>query len=332
MHMLEDLMERGYEFHVSERVQRQFGGRLRSSENWGDTSHDWAKEAEFPEAVHRRTLWTGIAAIVGLSALLFIMGYWISRRVGHRIRNVLLVVTFVLGVTYVWLARDSGWQLRLMPGVNGMMYGKWLMPIICFAAGLLTSFSKIRRSHRAVLISLLVCVSSLDFISAAALSRPVTSDRYDDWVTLQSSEATCSPAACATLLQLSGILVSEQDMVRACLTTSRGTSWQGMYRGLSLLVANDCHVGAKKYSSVDEMPLPAIINAELRSTKDEYKRYHEEWGWEPGEPHTVVVFRTEDDDGLLLADAAVGLELWDRRALDVLWNGEALVILPGRKK
>ncbi|TFH12959.1 MAG: hypothetical protein E4H02_12695 [Lentisphaerales bacterium] len=38
--MLEDLVQRGYEFHVSERVQRQFGGRIRSSENWGDTSSD----------------------------------------------------------------------------------------------------------------------------------------------------------------------------------------------------------------------------------------------------------------------------------------------------
>jgi len=261
-----------------------------------------------------------------------LIGYLISRRVGYPTRAALLVVAFLLGLTYVWVVRDSGWQLRLLPGVNGMLYGKWLMPIVCFAAGLLTSFSKIRRSHRAVLLALLVGVSSLDFILAVALPRPVTSDRYADWVTLQSSEATCSPAACATLLQLSGILVSEQDMVRACLTTSRGTSWQGMHRGLSLLVTNDCHVSAKKYSSVDEMPLPAIINAELRSRKDEYKRYHEEWGWEPGEPHTVVVFSREYDGGLLVADPAVGLESWDKRALDVLWDGEALAILPGRKK
>src|SRR5204862_2009719 len=63
---------------------------------------------------------------------------------------------------------------------------------------------------------------------------PAVGEKWQDGVCRQTSQATCGPAAAATLLQVNNIAATEAEMAELCLTTSKGTSMLGLYRGLKI--------------------------------------------------------------------------------------------------
>ena len=83
---------------------------------------------------------------------------------------------------------------------------------------------------------------------------PACSERWDELGTcLQTTDYTCSPACAATLLKKYGIAATEQEMAELCLTR-RGTSWQGLYRGLKLKTAGTDWDVAGLPAAPDEPP------------------------------------------------------------------------------
>jgi hypothetical protein len=217
----------------------------------------------------------------------------------------------------------------VLPVSSVPLLGNWLLPAVAALAGLawrLIPGGVVRRG--VLLVPLLgLCVHRT---LAPVLATP-PADLANQWsggVCLQTSPATCSAAAAATLLRAHGIDATEAEMARLCLTTLRGTMDQGVYRGLKLKTTGtpwDVEAFDTDATGLRKMTGPVILSVRLDRSAGVDPRYEKLWGWQPGVSHTVVFFRfTEDGAKVEIGDPAVGREQWSARDLDVLWHGEGL--------
>jgi hypothetical protein len=156
---------------------------------------------------------------------------------------------------------------------------------------------------------------------------PLQEDVWMAGVCRQTSQATCGPAAAATLLARYGIKSNEAEMAKLCLTTIDGTSARGIYRGLKLKTRGTGVRVEPYFGSIDDLcdaggPVMLLVRLDERPGVD--PRFREKWGWVPGVPHVVVMVRCGSKEVYVMGDPAVGLELWDRKAIETLWHGEGL--------
>lgn len=149
---------------------------------------------------------------------------------------------------------------------------------------------------------------------------------WDGVVCRQTTFATCSPSAAATLLRAAGIETGEREMVELCLTGSTGTSMHGVYRGLKLKTAGtewDVEPVTGDAEHLRRLGGPVLINVGIPRGAQVDPRYTKLWGWPPGLRHTVVLFGF-DGDKPIIADPSVGLERWDPDGLRTLFRGQGL--------
>ena len=156
---------------------------------------------------------------------------------------------------------------------------------------------------------------------------PLGGDEWKANVAMQTSWATCSPAAAATLLRAEGIAVSEKTMIPLCLTDSDGTPTLGLYRGIKLISQmHDREVEVLSGTLSDLLrddDWPVLLAVELPfGTSD--PRFVEQWGWIPGTGHSVVALGRRLDGGIVIGDPAVGLEIWTEADLSILWHGSGM--------
>lgn len=166
-------------------------------------------------------------------------------------------------------------------------------------------------------------------LSIALRPPPEGQNEWAGPVALQTSWATCSPAAAATLLTAEGLPVSERDMIPLCLTDHDGTPTLGLYRGLKLVASrNNRQIEITDRSLarlLQEDDWPVLAAVRLPFGVDD-PRFAEEWGWIPGMGHSVVVLSRNPDGDLVIADPAIGLEVWSESKLKTLWQGNGLRI------
>jgi hypothetical protein len=152
-------------------------------------------------------------------------------------------------------------------------------------------------------------------LSIALRPPPEGQDEWAGPVAMQTSWATCSPAAAATL--------------PLCLTDYDGTPTLGLYRGLKLVASrNNRQVEITDRSLArllqdDDWPVLAAVR--LPFGVDD-PRFAQEWGWIPGMGHSVVVLSRTPGGDFVVADPAIGLELWSESKLKTLWQGNGLRI------
>lgn len=177
----------------------------------------------------------------------------------------------------------------------------------------------------------------LGAVSLAAIFWPLLSvtlrppyrgqDKWEGPVAMQSSWATCSPAAAATLLNAKGIRVSEREMIPLCLTDYAGTPTLGLYRGIKLIAARNNRrveiVDRSFEKLLQDDDWPVLMAVQLPWGVDD-PRFENEWGWIPGMGHSVVVLGRKTNGGFIVADPAQGLELWTEAKLETLWQGNGL--------
>jgi predicted double-glycine peptidase len=255
-----------------------------------------------------------------IAAMAFFAGRRITRRTQQHHHILILLACIALAMAYVSLARDSAWQIMFMPFTNTIVYGKWLFIIVAFAAGLLSSSGIIRPFSKLFLIPALLFVGSMDFGEYVLYPKPPIGNIVIDSIVGQSSDATCSPAACATFLRLYHVKVLEKQMVEACLTTRNGTPNQGIWRALKMYVPDGYKVSVARFKDYHSLPFPVLVNLKLKEGDINSGRYSGQWGWRPGIPHTVVLLGHADNGKLLVADPATGMDVWDYQILDVLWD------------
>ena len=119
-------------------------------------------------------------------------------------------------------------------------------------------------------------------------------------------------------------------MARLCLTR-RGTTWLGLYHGLSTKLIGTNHIIEFFETDIARLPTmakdhPVLLCCRLdpKAARD-VPEYVTEGGWKPGTAHSVVYFG-EFLDRHVIGDPSRGYELWTNRDLEILWTRKGLQI------
>jgi len=217
---------------------------------------------------------------------------------------------------------------RLMPVSAAIIYSNLSAIFAAMAAGWAWRLPKTpqwRRATLAVLLSVGSVVAILwPLLSIGLRPPPPGGNVWIEGVAKQTSWATCSPAAAATLFRGEGIEVNEAEMIPLCLTDYAGTPTLGLYRGVKLIAnRNDRRVvlldgGLPRLIADDDWPVLVSVGLPFGV---EDRRFVEQWGWIPGMGHSVVILGRTNDGDFIVGDPAVGLEIWSKADLDLLWSG-----------
>ena len=118
-------------------------------------------------------------------------------------------------------------------------------------------------------------------------------------------------------------------MAALCLTRE-GTTWQGLFRGLTLKTQGyPCRpqVVECEWDELQEnFHQPTIIAVGLDASQPYPEAYTKKrWGWEPGIRHSVVLLQITNGR-VLVADPSVGLETWTSGDLQTLFRGRAVTL------
>ena len=276
-------------------------------------------------------LYLGLVIIGGLTLTSFLGSLWCSYRMSRALSDLCAILVVVLMFFYI---RHLWYNVRLttlLPYSNLVIIGNWLPPL----AGLLGGFAWRRIYGRIVRKTL--CTSALAVAAGYAAVLPMLgeppecSDRWNrDGVCLQTTQQTCTAASAATLLRLHDIDATEAEMAKLCLTRE-GTTWMGLYRGLKQKTQGtrwDVEVVEWTANEIPDIPTePLILSVGIGQAETERdERRFAEWGWRPGQGHSVLLLGKSSMGGYRIADPTpgYGIEIWSRKNLEELFQGTAV--------
>lgn len=277
-----------------------------------------------------------VALIGFLSLATFALTWRMLKNRSQQILNPVAVVIVALIVAYVYLVWGQLWIVRWIPLPSVIILSNWFPILLAALAAVvwlrLGKDFPVRRIVSQVVLMVAAVYSLTYFIP----SEPP--ECGNEWVhplppmvfpiCKQTTKFTCSAAAAATLLNTIGIETSEQEMAELCLTRS-GTTWLGLFHGLSTKLLGDNHrveFFEAEVSNLDHLTTvhPVLLCCRLDPAIAELApSYVTEGGWIPGTAHTVVYFG-KIQDRHIIGDPSRGYELWTSRDLTALWTGTGL--------
>lgn len=276
-------------------------------------------------------LYLGLAILGKLTIAMFLGSLWCSYRVSRVLSDLLAMLAVAMMFIYI---RNLWYDVHLthiLPFSNLIVVGNWLPPL----AGVLAGFSWRRiygRIYRKTL-----CTSALAGAAGYAAILPMLGsppECRNDWnfegICVQTTKHTCTAASAATLLKLHGIDSTEAEMAELCLTR-KGTTWMGLYRGLKQKTKGtrwDVEVVECDVDAIAQTPaIPMILSVGLeKKALERDQRRHAEWGWRPGQGHSVLLLGETSLGGYEIADPTpgYGIERWSRKDLEELFQGTAV--------
>lgn len=273
-------------------------------------------------------LWIAIAVMTVLAAAAAaVVVTKLHSEAGQGTMLGLTVSAFGMVIFLLYGSGQLFWA-RLIPVSAAIIYSNLAAIFAATAAGWawrLPNTPAWRRATLAIGLAISSVVAILwPLLSIALRPPPPGGDRWIQGVAKQTSWATCSPAAAATLFRGEGITVSEAEMIPLCLTDYAGTPTLGLYRGVKLIAnRHDRRVvllegGFARLVADDDWPV--LLSVRLPFGVDD-RRFVEQWGWIPGMGHSVVILGRTGDGNFIVGDPAVGLEIWSKTDLDLLWQG-----------
>lgn len=282
-------------------------------------------------------LYAGFAILFPLSALLGVLAWRLLRRRSRVTGALVLLVVSVALVFDVAYWRNGLWPAHVLPFSNMIVLANLEVPLAAVLIGAAAGLMPGSAGRRSVLLVPLAALAVWSCVAPCFDPQPEVSNRWRGRVCRQTSSATCSPAAAATLLAAHGIRSTEGEMARLCLTNAGGTPIRGLYRGLKLKTAGtpfDVRPVAGDLDALHERLAdgPVILTVKLIPAPGVDPRFERDWGWVPGVSHAVVLFGRRADGLYDVGDPSVGRERWDKRALDTLWHGEAIQLVPAKIK
>ncbi len=214
------------------------------------------------------------------------------------------------------LSRMPSLETRLFPYTWYIYVSCWHLPAAMFLCFHLLNRSRNRaRRIRALLLSVIlggvVLWSARFFLLPSGVHE--LRDTWDaDGICLQSTEWSCAPAACATLLNEDGIETTEAEMARLALARPRyGTNVLGMYRALKMLAEPHglrVEVLRGDLDMLRRLRKPCLI----------LSRFDVD--------HVNVVY-VVTDGGAIVAEPSWGLESWPTTEdISQIWSGTALAL------
>ncbi|MGD0090708.1 MAG: cysteine peptidase family C39 domain-containing protein [Planctomycetota bacterium] len=263
-------------------------------------------------------------------------------RLGARSKTVATALAVLAGLGLVggaWIARHLSWlpEWAILP-LTAYLHGSWFAPPGAFlfllaarqaqerekaAAGLQRPAGR-SSARRTVLLLVLLTGVVLIAASNPLLGPPdiekceadLANTRVDtDNVVRQTTNYTCGPAACATLLRRTGLdpEATESEMVPLCLTKRwGGASTLGMAVGLKKKVAPlGWHV--------------RIVEPDWEAFKRLRKPALCAMSYLPFINHAVVVCAVEEGR-VQVADPIAGLSCWPENEFRKMFRNEAVVV------
>jgi hypothetical protein len=276
----------------------------------------------------------GIGIVIAVSGGLFAAAVRAGRAWPPMVSGIVAIGVCAFLVVFCLFLHDSLFFARWLPFTNVVVLADCRVPAVAILVGLLWRRIDGPERRRMLLLTPLPAVVLIPSVSMLFQKPLELHNRWNGDVCMQTSHATCSPAAAATILRSHGIDTSEAEMARLCLTSPDGTSLLGLYRGLRLKTAGTGlnvqpfhgDMAALKSRVADG---PVILSVGLRPGADVDPRYQSSWGWQPGVWHTVVLFGFEPDGRPIVGDPSVGRERWSVSNLDVLWHGDGIAVAGG---
>ncbi len=272
-------------------------------------------------------IYVGILIMAAFAAVVFFAALRLTRSAPRSLCDLLALATVLCIVLYIRDLWDNMLLAKLLPYSNLIVVGNWFPLAVGFLAGLVFRRLPGRIWRKSLSMVSLFAIGVYSIARPLMGAPPRCGDRWQDQVSLQTTNATCSAACAATLLRAHGISANEREMAELCLTR-KGTYWQGLYRGLKLKTAQTpwaVEVFAGSVEELDEMlGSPAILIVRLDADASVSQHYIEEWGWIPGVSHSTVFFGFLGDNMVRMGDPAFGREEWTRHDLQLLWQGQGL--------
>lgn len=247
------------------------------------------------------------------------------------------LVLIALYTQYVW---GQLWIVQWIPLPSVIVLSNWFPLLLALLAGAVWSNLSRESYVRAIPIMLLIVIgASYSVMRFIPTTPPECGDEWESPyrpgvppVCIQTTDFTCSAAAAATVLVTYDIPTSEQEMAELCLTRS-GTTWLGLYHGLSeKLMGTDLQV---EFFECDVSELyelqsqgPMLLCCELsQEAAEALPQYKDAGGWRPGVAHSVV-YLGGDRRQHLIGDPSRGYEIWSAQDLGLLWTGQGLRVVP----
>lgn len=271
----------------------------------------------------------GMALIVLLSVGFGAASARIAARLSSKATSLYLASLIVATIAFCVVLRGRLPLARLMPWSNVLIVGDWVPIGVGGLIGGLAGKGTIPRWRRLLLASGLALLAIYALAQPFLEPPPRSVDRWSkEGVCLQSSAASCSACAAATLLRSVGIESSETELIPLCLTGTTGTPTLGMYRGLKLKTRHTPWTVSVFSASVDELfqedCWPVLLPVVLPRGANVDPRYQREWGWTPGLGHVVIVYGRVGTDLIDVGDPSIGREHWRVEDLRVLWTGHGM--------
>ncbi|MBL8817561.1 MAG: hypothetical protein JNL58_16165 [Planctomyces sp.] len=284
-------------------------------------------------------LWTAIAAMGCASVATFFLSVWVLKNASRIMLDILAVITLLLIGAYVQLVWGQLWIVQWIPLASVIVLSNWFPILLAVLAAILwlrLAGKPLLRRAPAQLALIGITIWSVVYViprtPPECQDEWIPAGRMFPWrVCRQTTPETCSAAATATLLDELGIAASEREMAQLCLT-QRGTTWLGIYHGLSVKLEGTGRRVEFFEGSVEELirrceDHPVLLCCELTDiVAAAVPEYQSEAGWIPGVLHSVVCFGTHEGEFLIGDPSQKQLERWSRRDIINLWTGMGLTI------
>ncbi len=276
-------------------------------------------------------IYEGALIMLAVCSLFFVAGLKATHHRSKRLGNLTGILVVVMTVAYIVFLWDHAVLTRLIPYSNVIILGNWFPIGAAILSGIACGRLEQFRFRQAVTAILMLAVGGIGLFLPLFGSPPECGNTWDEGICRQTSQTSCLPAACATLLSRYGIETTEGEMASLCFTRRRGTNWLGVYHGLSVKLKPEGLRPVLFDEEIDDLLAhdePQIISCGITMEQAKlHPQYQNDWGWIPGVEHAVVLLDVEGTH-VVIGDPAVGRERWSQRDLEILWNGRGVRLEP----
>ncbi len=275
-------------------------------------------------------LYAGSAILAVVSQFILLATIWLTRNITKREATAVGVVVALLIICYLRFIWKSSVLAEYLPYSSIVVLSNWFPPAAAFLAGITWTHGYGSKLRRVLFGGILFATSCWSVASPILGKPPVCKNVWDtDWVCRQTSRYTCTPASAAMLLSWYKIPAEESEMAELCLTR-KGTTWQGLFRGLTIKTLGKpfrVRVVECEWDELsDKLTGPSILSVGIDPSKPFPEIYTKHWGWMPGVRHSVMLRDILPDGRLAIADPAVGVEYWNNVDLKTLFRGRFITL------
>lgn len=282
-------------------------------------------------------LYFGLAIMACVSLVVLYLTVRWTKPMTKRAVTLTGVLAALLIVAYLRFVWNTAVLAKILPSSSIVVLSNWFPFVAAFLAGITWTHGYGTKKRRVIFGLTLYSIAFFSMVEPIlgkpprCLNEWQTHQQFPFPVCRQTSGYSCTAAAAATLLRMNGIPAQESEMAELCLTR-RGTTWQGLYRGLKLKTAGHPFRIEIIEGSLAELKRriagPAVISVGIDPDSAYSKEYIYAWGWQPGMRHSVVLIRFKPDrKRVTVADPSVGFEEWTSRDLKTLWRGRAVCLV-----